>query len=313
MSSPEYTSGETVIDQCGGQWGLIALAAKRAGVDVSLFAGLHPGNGSAIRSIFAKEEIDVRTIQILSPENFVPERADQRFSELLCEGVKTIAESRFMAVHMEISDKQLQQAIGIARRVDVDVIMKFTPRRRTMLRLSNHCLLTELAPIGNIRSTHEIHTLVVDDDEAAFLTGTITDNLPSSVEATQILAEDGGYKQIVMVNNKGRYITWKRGIMWSPIPYVPISLSAPDTIQCHPTYRNWNSGKDRDADAVFYGALLACLAENASMEYSICFAEQAGNIYTSKANGSQRTLSDIPKREAIEEIVNRLYPKQVLK
>lgn len=171
-----------------------------------------------------------------------------------------IAHSAMLVMQMEIPVETIQTALNIAQDCDTPVLFNFAPARSREIAVSS-----------------QIHGLVVNEIEAAELTGQSVGDQKSALRAAREFLERGPEFVIVTLGAKG--VVWARAAN-----------------QGHITARAVEAVDTTAAGDTFCGALAVALVEGRALPDAIKFASAAAALTVMKM-GAQ---SSIPTRAAVD-------------
>jgi len=277
-------AGETLLGgefqmKPGGKGGNQAVAAARAGSEVYLVANLGDDLfGRDMVNVLNKERvaIDFVSLDRHAPTGVAMIMVDSRGENLIAvapgansklsgEQVRKarprIREADFLLLQMEIPDETITYAINLGYEERTSVVLNAAPAPRT-------ALTTDLVS--------KLDTVIVNEYEAAVLTGVKVETEAAAEQAARALRGMGAKRVVITLGARGALAFDEK-----PLLVGARRVEAVDTV---------------GAGDAFCGALVTALAEKMSFGDSVSFANAAAALACTKV-GAQASL---PSRVDIE-------------
>ncbi len=274
----ETVSGGPFSQAFGGKGSNQAVAARRAGGEVAAVVSL--GGDAMGREFFdalekegmdmsyARRHDDVASgtamIQVEDTGDntiaIAPGANELLTPEVVDAAEKAVAEADMIMLQMEIPDASLVRAMDMAAKRGVEVMLNYAPCRPSGIRLSKAQTV-----------------LVVNETEAAGLTGLKVD-APADAEAAARKLAENGHRLVVVTLGANGCLTLEGGVA-SHFP--AFSIKAVDATA---------------AGDSFCGALAVAVGEKMPLEKAIRFASAAGALSASRPGA----VPSIPRRDEIE-------------
>ncbi|WP_370680262.1 ribokinase [Comamonas sp. GB3 AK4-5] len=276
-------AGETVLAQTlqstpGGKGGNQALACARQGAEVTLFASVgrdQPGNqlrlalhaaGINVEHVAVQESVPTGTAVVMvepGGENRICVVAGANAELVLPEEalLYALAQADFLLLQLEVPDAVVLQALQAAHSAGCRVVLNPSPVRM---------LPAAWWPL--------VHTLVVNAQEAAALTGLEVDGPAAAQQTCQALLARGVQQVVLTLGAQGAVAGVARG---SPRHHAALDLPVVDTT---------------GAGDSFLGAMVTRLAEGDSLADAVDWGIRAASLCMGKA-GAQPS---IPTRAQVE-------------
>lgn len=273
----ETITGGVFNQTFGGKGANQAVGAARSGGDVTFVSCL--GQDSFAEDVIASfKEDDINTKHILTKEGvatgtaliMIDAKGENCITvapganyELLPEHIdaieNTLKEASFLLLQCEIHPATLSYIIDKAWKLGVKTILNLAPAR--------DLLAEQLA---------KLHTLIVNESEAAFLLKSPVENVEQAKAAAHKLAGQVAECVIVTLGSKGAYTVTKEDAFMVPA----FSVEAVDTTA---------------AGDVFCGALTTALVEGMSLKQAIRFGCAASAVAVTRlgAQDSAPTRAEI--------------------
>ena len=278
----ESVTADSFSRTFGGKGSNQAVAARRAGAEVTAVFNLG-GDAEAGRLLetYREEGLDTARIRLNPGEacgtaiilvdaagdntiaifpgangSFRPEQVD--------EAAENLRGAALLMLQMEVADSVNRRAIEAAARGGTEVMLNFAPARPSDLRLDG-----------------SVGILVVNETEAATLTGLSVDDPAGAERAAAKLGENGHRLVIVTLGAQG-CVTWEKSGEAGRHPAFPVTAA--------------------DATAAgdsFCGSLGAALAAGRPLEAAIRFASAAGALCASRPGA----LPAVPHLREIEDFL----------
>lgn len=277
----ETVSGGEFYRSFGGKGANQALAAHKAGAEVIFVAKVgRDENGDAMVRHLAESGLSIDHIirDEQAPSGVALVMVDREgrnmiavapganrnlTEEEIAKNAHAIAYAQVLLIQLEVPTDVVHRALAIAQEYGVTTILNPAPVRQ---------LPEGLLSLTDILTPNEV--------EAGLLTGTTVKDVRDAVAAAYRLLDEGVKHVIVTLGEKGSvWVTRGQERFFPPCRVSPVDSTA--------------------AGDAFNGALTCALAEGASMEDAIRFANAAGALTVTR-KGAQSAL---PAREEIEELL----------
>ncbi|WP_342410885.1 ribokinase [Paenibacillus sp. FSL R10-2778] len=280
--------GETLIGQAfalspGGKGANQAVAAARLGAEVSMIGRVGKDTfGSEMLEIIRNEGIHIEHISVSEHEAtgvasiVIEEDGENRIIvvpganiELTVEDIQAleavISQAKIIVLQLEMDLAMSEQAIAIAHRKGIPVILNPAPAR---------VLKDEMLA--------QVSYLTPNETEAGILSGMIVDSAETAEQAARILLQKGVQNVIVTLGSKGALIVNAEGA--KAVPGFPVK--AVDTVA---------------AGDSFNGALAQQLVLGKTLEEAVSFANAVGAL----AVGKEGAIPSLPQLSEVEQFLKR--------
>ncbi|WP_339281703.1 ribokinase [Paenibacillus sp. FSL H8-0282] len=281
-------AGETLIGQAfalspGGKGANQAVAAARLGAEVSMIGRVGKDTfGSEMLEIIRNEGIHIEHISVSEHEAtgvasiVIEEDGENRIIvvpganiELTVEDIQAleavISQAKIIVLQLEMDLAMSEQAIAIAHRKGIPVILNPAPAR---------VLKDEMLA--------QVSYLTPNETEAGILSGMTVDSAETAEQAARILLQKGVQNVIVTLGSKGALIVNAEGA--KAVPGFPVK--AVDTVA---------------AGDSFNGALAQQLVIGKTMEEAVSFANAVGAL----AVGKEGAIPSLPQLSEVEQFLKR--------
>ncbi|OMD63218.1 ribokinase [Paenibacillus odorifer] len=281
-------AGETLIGQAfalspGGKGANQAVAAARLGAEVSMIGRVGKDTfGSEMLEIIRNEGIHIEHISVSEHEAtgvasiVIEEDGENRIIvvpganiELTVEDIQAleavISQAKIIVLQLEMDLAMSEQAIAIAHRKGIPVILNPAPAR---------VLKDEMLA--------QVSYLTPNETEAGILSGMIVDSAETAEQAARILLQKGVQNVIVTLGSKGALIVNAEGA--KAVPGFPVK--AVDTVA---------------AGDSFNGALAQQLVLGKTLEEAVSFANAVGAL----AVGKEGAIPSLPQLSEVEQFLKR--------
>ncbi|WP_339191117.1 ribokinase [Paenibacillus sp. FSL P2-0121] len=281
-------AGETLIGQAfalspGGKGANQAVAAARLGAEVSMIGRVGKDTfGSEMLEIIRNEGIHIEHISVSEHEAtgvasiVIEEDGENRIIvvpganiELTVEDIQAleavISQAKIIVLQLEMDLAMSEQAIAIAHRKGIPVILNPAPAR---------VLKDEMLA--------QVSYLTPNETEAGILSGMTVDSAETAEQAARILLQKGVQNVIVTLGSKGALIVNAEGA--KAVPGFPIK--AVDTVA---------------AGDSFNGALAQQLVLGKTLEEAVSFANAVGAL----AVGKEGAIPSLPQLSEVEQFLKR--------
>ncbi|WP_339174400.1 ribokinase [Paenibacillus sp. FSL H7-0943] len=281
-------AGETLIGQAfalspGGKGANQAVAAARLGAEVSMIGRVGKDTfGSEMLEIIRNEGIHIEHISVSEHEAtgvasiVIEEDGENRIIvvpganiELTVEDIQAleavISQAKIIVLQLEMDLAMSEQAIAIAHRKGIPVILNPAPAR---------VLKDEMLA--------QVSYLTPNETEAGILSGMTVDSAETAEQAARILLQKGVQNVIVTLGSKGALIVNAEGA--KAVPGFPVK--AVDTVA---------------AGDSFNGALAQQLVIGKTLEEAVSFANAVGAL----AVGKEGAIPSLPQLSEVEQFLKR--------
>lgn len=281
-------AGETLIGQDfalspGGKGANQAVAAARLGAEVSMIGRVGKDTfGSEMLEIIRNEGIHIEHISVSEHQAtgvasiVIEEDGENRIIvvpganiELTVEDIQAleavISQAKIIVLQLEMDLAMSEQAIAIAHRKGIPVILNPAPAR---------VLKDEMLA--------QVSYLTPNETEAGILSGMTVDSAETAEQAARILLQKGVQNVIVTLGSKGALIVNAEGA--KAVPGFPVK--AVDTVA---------------AGDSFNGALAQQLVLGKTLEEAVSFANAVGAL----AVGKEGAIPSLPQLSEVEQFLNR--------
>ncbi|WP_217696592.1 ribokinase [Paenibacillus odorifer] len=281
-------AGETLIGQAfalspGGKGANQAVAAARLGAEVSMIGRVGKDTfGSEMLEIIRNEGIHIEHISVSEHEAtgvasiVIEEDGENRIIvvpganiELTVEDIQAleavISQAKIIVLQLEMDLAMSEQAIAIAHRKGIPVILNPAPAR---------VLKDEMLA--------QVSYLTPNETEAGILSGMTADSAETAEQAARILLQKGVQNVIVTLGSKGALIVNAEGA--KAVPGFPVK--AVDTVA---------------AGDSFNGALAQQLVIGKTLEEAVSFANAVGAL----AVGKEGAIPSLPQLSEVEQFLKR--------
>ncbi|MEK3771450.1 ribokinase [Paenibacillus sp. FSL R5-0887] len=281
-------AGETLIGQAfalspGGKGANQAVAAARLGAEVSMIGRVGKDTfGSEMLEIIRNEGIHIEHISVSEHEAtgvasiVIEEDGENRIIvvpganiELTVEDIQAleavISQAKIIVLQLEMDLAMSEQAIAIAHRKGIPVILNPAPAR---------VLKDEMLA--------QVSYLTPNETEAGILSGMTVDSAETAEQAARILLQKGVQNVIVTLGSKGALIVNAEGA--KAVPGFPVK--AVDTVA---------------AGDSFNGALAQQLVLGKTLEEAVSFANAVGAL----AVGKEGAIPSLPQLSKVEQFLKR--------
>ncbi|OZQ70875.1 ribokinase [Paenibacillus odorifer] len=281
-------AGETLIGQAfalspGGKGANQAVAAARLGAEVSMIGRVGKDTfGSEMLEIIRNEGIHIEHISVSEHQAtgvasiVIEEDGENRIIvvpganiELTVEDIQAleavISQAKIIVLQLEMDLAMSEQAIAIAHRKRIPVILNPAPAR---------VLKDEMLA--------QVSYLTPNETEAGILSGMTVDSAETAEQAARILLQKGVQNVIVTLGSKGALIVNAEGA--KAVPGFPVK--AVDTVA---------------AGDSFNGALAQQLVLGKTLEEAVSFANAVGAL----AVGKEGAIPSLPQLSEVEQFLNR--------
>lgn len=280
-------AGETLIGQAfalspGGKGANQAVAAARLGAEVSMIGRVGKDTfGSEMLEIIRNEGIHIEHISVSEHEAtgvasiVIEEDGENRIIvvpganiELTVEDIQAleavISQAKIIVLQLEMDLAMSEQAIAIAHRKGIPVILNPAPAR---------VLKDEMLA--------QVSYLTPNETEAGILSGMTVDSAETAEQAARILLQKGVQNVIVTLGSKGALIVNTEGA--KAVPGFPVK--AVDTVAfCGDS---------------FNGALAQQLVIGKTLEEAVSFANAVGAL----AVGKEGAIPSLPQLSEVEQFL----------
>ncbi|MEK8204788.1 ribokinase [Paenibacillus sp. FSL R5-0636] len=281
-------AGETLIGQAfalspGGKGANQAVAAARLGAEVSMIGRVGKDTfGSEMLEIIRNEGIHIEHISVSEHQAtgvasiIIEEDGENRIIvvpganiELTVEDIQAleavISQTKIIVLQLEMDLAMSEQAIAIAHRKGIPVILNPAPAR---------VLKDEMLA--------QVSYLTPNETEAGILSGMTVDSAETAEQAARILLQKGVQNVIVTLGSKGALIVNAEGA--KAVPGFPVK--AVDTVA---------------AGDSFNGALAQQLVLGKTLEEAVSFANAVGAL----AVGKEGAIPSLPQLSEVEQFLKR--------
>ncbi|MEK4472404.1 ribokinase [Paenibacillus sp. FSL R7-0048] len=281
-------AGETLIGQAfalspGGKGANQAVAAARLGAEVSMIGRVGKDTfGSEMLEIIRNEGIHIEHISVSEHEAtgvasiVIEEDGENRIIvvpganiELTVEDIQAleavISQAKIIVLQLEMDLAMSEQAIAIAHRKGIPVILNPAPAR---------VLKDEMLA--------QVSYLTPNETEAGILSGMTVDSAETAEQAARILLQKGVQNVIVTLGSKGALIVNAEG--FKAVSGFPVK--AVDTVA---------------AGDSFNGALAQQLVLGKTLEEAVSFANAVGAL----AVGKEGAIPSLPQLSEVEQFLKR--------
>ncbi|MEK3867746.1 ribokinase [Paenibacillus sp. FSL H7-0716] len=281
-------AGETLIGQAfalspGGKGANQAVAAARLGAEVSMIGRVGKDTfGSEMLEIIRNEGIHIEHISVSEHQAtgvasiIIEEDGENRIIvvpganiELTVQDIQAleavISQTKIIVLQLEMDLAMSEQAIAIAHRKGIPVILNPAPAR---------VLKDEMLA--------QVSYLTPNETEAGILSGMTVDSAETAEQAARILLQKGVQNVIVTLGSKGALIVNAEGA--KAVPGFPVK--AVDTVA---------------AGDSFNGALAQQLVLGKTLEEAVSFANAVGAL----AVGKEGAIPSLPQLSEVEQFLKR--------
>lgn len=281
-------AGETLIGQAfalspGGKGANQAVAAARLGAEVSMIGRVGKDTfGSEMLEIIRNEGIHIEHISVSEHQAtgvasiIIEEDGENRIIvvpganiELTVQDIQAleavISQTKIIVLQLEMDLAMSEQAIAIAHRKGIPVILNPAPAR---------VLKDEMLA--------QVSYLTPNETEAGILSGMTVDSAETAEQAARILLQKGVQNVIVTLGSKGALIVNAEGA--KAVPGFPVK--AVDTVA---------------AGDSFNGALAQQLVLGKTLEEAVSFANAVGAL----AVGKEGAIPSLPQLSEVEHFLKR--------